>query len=181
MARAQLARLEAEGKLDETLRYEILDGELVIRGAPGKPHEDAVNVLRDHLGSWVRQHGGLVYTGLAAEVGEHQLLPDLSFVGPDRVAEVDDDGFHVAPDLVAEVTSPGSRSLDLDEKRGIYAEVGVAEYWVVDLAGQRVLVHRHDAAGAYQAAEHTAGVLTTAQAPDLEIPVAELFAGDGRR
>lgn len=33
MAHAHLERLDAEGKLDEGLRYEVLNGELVIRGA----------------------------------------------------------------------------------------------------------------------------------------------------
>ena len=33
MARAVLARLEREGKLDDSLRYEILNGDLVIQAS----------------------------------------------------------------------------------------------------------------------------------------------------
>lgn len=63
----------------------------------------------------------------------------------------------------------------LDWLREVYAEIGVPEYWVVDLTEHRVVVHRRDAAGAYQPTEYTTGTLTTEQAPCLEIPAAELF------
>lgn len=116
--------------------------------------------------------------GVAIEIGDEQLVPDLSFIGPDRVDELDADGFHVPPDLVAEVTSLGTRSLDLFKKRNLYAKIGVPEYWVVDLGEGRAVAHRREGAGVYDIVEHTGGVLRTEQAPGLEIPLAELF-GDG--
>lgn len=171
----QLAWLQAQGKLDEGLRYEVLFGELVIRGRPGLAHEKAVRALASIFVRWVERHGGEAFTGLGVEMGGHQLAPDVAFIGPERVAELDEDGFHVPPDLVVEVTSPGTRSLDLTEKAAIYAELGVAEYWVVDLAQRRIVVHRRDAAGAYAATAHTDGVLTTAVAPGLQAPVAAVL------
>lgn len=133
MPHAQLERLEAQGKLDEILRYEVLNGELVIRGSPLLRHQRAVNALMRHFDSWTRQHGGEAFAGLGVEIGPHQLGPDVTFIGPERVDALDVDGFRVPPDLVAEVTSPGSRSLDLHEKRDIYESLGVGGYWVVDL------------------------------------------------
>lgn len=66
--------------------------------------------------------------------------------------------------------------MDLHEKRVVYERLGVTEYWVVDLAEGRVLVHRLADDGAYHTAERTSGTLTTPAAPGLEIPVTELFA-----
>lgn len=175
MAHALLARLEREGKLDEALRYEILGGELVIRGVPQMPHEDAVGALFRCFANWAHRHGGKASTSAGVEIGEHQLVPDVAFIGPDRVAELDLDGFHVPPDLVGEVTSPKGRGRDLVDKREIYAEIGVPEYWVVDLSEPRVVAHRLAADGGYEAAEHTGGTLTTPRAPGLEVPVVELF------
>lgn len=172
MGHAQLERFAAEGKLDEG----FLAGELVIRGAPLIRHERAVNVLMGHVRAWVRGHGGEAFTGIDVEIGAHQLVPELAFVGPERAGELDADGFHVPPDLVIEVTSPGTRSLDLVEKRAVYEAIGVGEYWVVDLAEQRVIVHRRDAQGAYQAAEHAEGTLSTEQASGLEVPVGAVLA-----
>jgi Uma2 family endonuclease len=176
MAHALLERLEAEGKLDEALRYEILNGELVIGGAPRVRHQEAVHVLLEHFRPWVRRHGGAAFTGMGIEIGGQQLIPDLFFIGPDRAGELDADGCRVPPDLVAEVTSPGTRSVDLHEKRDIYARIGVGEYWVVDLTREVVLVHRRDEAGAFAVTEHTDGTLSTPAAPGLAVPVDEVLA-----
>lgn len=178
MAHALLERLEAEGKLDEGLRYEVLNGELVIRGAPQIRHERVVSVLLWRFVHWTSQHGGEAFSGVGIELGGQQLVPDVSFVGPERAGELDPDGFHVAPDLVVEVTSPGTRSMDLHEKRIIYQELGVAEYWIVDLAEGRVLVHRLADDGAYHITERISGTLTPLAAPGLEVPVTELVARD---
>ncbi|MGI8874126.1 MAG: Uma2 family endonuclease, partial [Egibacteraceae bacterium] len=183
MAHAVLEKLEAEGKLDESLRYEILNGELVIRGAPRTRHERAVSTLMRYFTVWAHEHGGDVFAGLGIEIGDQRPIPDCTVIGPDRVDELAEDGFHVPPDLVVEVTSPGTRSLDLHEKRDIYQQLGVPEYWVVDLHRDVVLVHRRDpkVAGptdrcAYAVTEHIAGATRTpAGAPGRAGPAAELL------
>ncbi|MGI8876416.1 MAG: Uma2 family endonuclease, partial [Egibacteraceae bacterium] len=176
MAHALLERLEAEGTLVEGLRCEILNGELVIRGVPLVRHARVVRALVRHLAAWNDAHGGEVFTEVGVEIGDQQLVPDVVFMGPERAGEIDADGFHVPPDLVVEVTSPGTRSLDLHEKRDIYQTLGVGEYWVVDLAGDVVVVHRRDEASRYALTEAAAGTLTALAAPGLQVPVAELLA-----
>lgn len=175
-AHAQLERLDAEGKLDEGLRYEILHGDLVIQGSPRSRHGEVVALVTHHLSSWVGEHGGRVLVGVGVEIGAHRPIPDVVFFTPARAGEVSADGIYVPPDVIVEVTSPGTRSLDLQEKREVYAETGVPEYWVVDLTGDRVVVHRRGDAGLDEVGERTAGALTTDRAPGLEVPVAELLA-----
>lgn len=175
MAHAHLERLDAEDKLDEGLRYEVLNGELVIRGASPARHAETVAVLAQYFCNWTMTHGGRAFAGPGLEIGDHQLVPDLAFIGRERIDEVDEDGFHVAPDLVVEVTSPGTRSLDLHERRDLYDRLGVPEYWVVDLAREAVLVHRRDASGTYQVTELASGTVSTELAAGLEVPVAELL------
>lgn len=181
MAHATLERLERQGKLEEGVRYEVLDGELVVRGAPTARHGETVTVIAEHLDEWTEEHGGEAYTGVGIDLGDQHLMPDVSFIGPKRLNEMDDaelnaDEFHVPPDLVIEVTSPGTRSLDHFEKHDLYQRLGVVEYWVVDLAADVVVTHRLGTAGAYEASEHASGTLTTKQAPGLKLPLAELFA-----
>ncbi len=53
------------------------------------------------------------------------------------------------PDLVAEVADTTLAS-DLDEKKQLYAALGIAEYWVVDVKGQRVLAFWLDEVGRYR-------------------------------
>ena len=40
--------------------------------------------------------------------------------------------FDLAPDWISEVLSPGTRRLDLTDKRRLYAAAGVAHIWFVD-------------------------------------------------
>ncbi len=41
------------------------------------------------------------------------------------------------PDLVGEIADT-SLSLDLDEQKQLYASLGISEYWVIDVKGQRI-------------------------------------------
>jgi Uma2 family endonuclease len=56
------------------------------------------------------------------------------FVRADRAHLVREEGLYAGPDLVVEVASPGTTSLDLVEKRDVYQRLELPEYWVVDLA-----------------------------------------------
>jgi Uma2 family endonuclease len=51
--------------------------------------------------------------------------------------------------LVVEV-SDSTVSFDLTTKAGLYARAGISEYWVVDIAKRRLIVHRDPNAGKYQ-------------------------------
>ncbi len=49
----------------------------------------------------------------------------------------------MAPDLVIEIASAGTRRRDKGRKRAIYEREGVGEYWMVDPdAGQVTVLHR---------------------------------------
>ncbi|MCC3419512.1 MAG: Uma2 family endonuclease [Microcoleus sp. PH2017_29_MFU_D_A] len=56
------------------------------------------------------------------------------------------------PDLVAEISDTTLTS-DLDEKKRLYAALGIPEYWVVDINGVRVLAFRLQENGKYQECE----------------------------
>jgi Uma2 family endonuclease len=53
------------------------------------------------------------------------------------------------PDLVGEIADT-SLSFDLDEQKQIYASLGIAEYWVVDVKGRRIFAFGLTEAGTYQ-------------------------------
>ncbi|WP_457566173.1 Uma2 family endonuclease [Caldithrix abyssi] len=45
-----------------------------------------------------------------------------------------------APDLIIEILSPSSAYYDLVEKKELYEQFGVKEYWIVDPKKQRIEV-----------------------------------------
>ena len=53
------------------------------------------------------------------------------------------------PDLVGEIADP-TLATDLDEKKQLYADLEIPEYWVIDILGKRVLGFRLDADGKYR-------------------------------
>jgi len=57
-----------------------------------------------------------------------------------------------SPNLVGEI-SDTTLAIDLDEKKRIYAELGIAEYWVIDVRAYRIFAFRLDESGVYQQCE----------------------------
>lgn len=53
------------------------------------------------------------------------------------------------PDLVGEVADT-TLATDLDEKKQLYAALGIPEYWVIDIKGERVLAFHLQEDGKYQ-------------------------------
>lgn len=118
---------------ESTGPIELLDGEVYIPPAPTFEHQDCVLSLGTTLRAWARAHP-------PARVG---LAPLDVRLGPNRIVQPDValwvDGLAstaspiaTVPTLIVEVLSPGSRGYDRLTKRLLYAEAGVAEYWILD-------------------------------------------------
>jgi len=64
--------------------------------------------------------------------------PDVAYVRPERLHLAAERGMSGGPDIAVEVVSRESRQRDYGEKRYLYQEAGVAEYWIIDPVQQRV-------------------------------------------
>lgn len=117
--------------LDEhEVRYEVLDGGIVVTPPTGFAHESLVMLI----GSALVQAGppGLAVVGSSYGSyydGDSFLMSDVSVV---READAAEEDTRVPPLLVVEVLSRSTRRRDLLVKREIYAEWGVPSYWLVD-------------------------------------------------
>jgi len=60
----------------------------------------------------------------------NKVAPDIAVVCDRSI--VKGNGIHGVPDLVAEILSPSTAARDKTEKKDIYEEFGVKEYWIVD-------------------------------------------------
>lgn len=139
--------------------YELVEGKLVRMPPPGGEHGEIAGELFGAPRDWVKPRGlGRV---LAAEtgfqLGPHTVLAgDAAFVRADRVPARGSAGrkryWRLAPDLAAEVASPGQRRDDLDAKARAWVDAGVRLVWVVWPATQQVDVWRPDASGTAQRA-----------------------------
>jgi len=57
-----------------------------------------------------------------------------------------------SPDLVGEI-SDTTLAIDLDEKKRLYADLGISEYWVIDVRAYRLFAFKLDETGVYQQCE----------------------------
>jgi Uma2 family endonuclease len=123
--------------LPDEPRCELLYGRLLVTPAPTFRHQEVVGALHALLLAHARRTGGRTAPApVDVVLAPHSVVqPDLVFVGPGR-AEIVRDRVEGAPDLVVEVLSPASARRDRGEKLRLYADAGVAEYWIVDPAAR---------------------------------------------
>jgi Uma2 family endonuclease len=157
----------------ENERVELLEGFLVELRPQRASHASAIEVLTELLYS-ARQPGYKVRVQLPLALGdESEPEPDLCVVpaGDHR------QGHPSEALLVIEVAES---SLAKDRRKAtIYARAGVPEYWLVDVANQRVEVRTQPEGDAYLRQETVASgsELSSSSLPGLNVLVDRIFAG----
>jgi Uma2 family endonuclease len=167
---------------DDGKRYEIIDGELYVSKQPHWNHQAVCTALCAELRGWSKR-SGLGYANLAPGVifaDDDDVAPDVVWIGRERLAAVlaADGKLHAAPDLCAEVLSPGSANerRDREAKLKLYSRRGVQEYWIVDWRARQVEVFRRRQAQLELVATlREADELTSPLLPGFTCPLTTLF------
>ena len=135
----------------EGLRFEVLDGQLVVNASPRRAHQRLLLSLAEQLRR--RCPDGLeVLPGFDVRLLDGDAAePDLLVVDPDQG---DERAVVGPPALVVELLSPTTRLQDLGRKRQLYAALGVPSYWVVDVDEPWLLELRLTDDGTYAEARH---------------------------
>jgi Uma2 family endonuclease len=120
-------------KLPEGERVELLRGRFVVSPAPNTLHQTLVILLSNLLYEASRRSGGRALPGPTDVVlDDHTILqPDALYIRRERRHIIRERVFG-PPDLVIEILSPSNSRRDRIDKLNLYAEYGVAEYWIVD-------------------------------------------------
>jgi len=162
---------------DDRLRYEVIRGELFVTPAPGRPHQRAVRELCTALHTYVVAHGlgEALPAPFEVEFTEDSAVqPDVLVILERQQGRLTAARLYGAPALAIEVVSYASRRTDRLQKRQLYQEEGVPEYWIVDTDARHVERWRPGAT--------TPEVVTRAlvwqpveSVPPLSIDLAQLF------
>jgi Uma2 family endonuclease len=165
---------------DDGRRYELVDGVLYMAAAPNTAHQAALVRFTAYLFTHVELTGlGRVFaaptdvelpTGAVFEPDIVVVLnANLSIVTHKRIVGV--------PDLVIEITSPGTAGYDRRTKQDGYAAGRIPEYWHADPYARTIEILRLEG-GAYQ----QVGVFENEQTlrslvlPNLPVRVEQFFA-----
>ena len=135
---------------------ELWDGELTMSPTPSLEHQQIVLRFARLLQDWTepRSLGEVFIAPLDMVLSPHRVTqPDIGFVATARL-DIIQRVLRGPADLVAEVLSLGSRTRDRIEKRDLYEQYGVREYWIIDPEAQTVEVLFLEA-GRYQLAQRS--------------------------
>jgi Uma2 family endonuclease len=169
-------RMAEAGILHEDSRVELIKRRIVDKAAIGSADMVAVNRLNRLL---------------AMAVGDRGVVSVQNPVRLDKASEPEPDVAILRPgadDLGAPIPSPSDVLLlvevadstlrdDRDEKGPLYAESGIAEYWIVNLVDQVVEVYRGPEAGHYKEVRKLGpgGELDMVMLPGVRLAVSTLL------
>ena len=132
--------------LPSDIRVELIDGSFYTMEAPSINHQLIMKDICYQLDKYVTEKKGPCIV-LPAPVDVQLFNDNKNMVQPDVVVLCDmekTDGKRIygAPDFVVEVVSPGSTQKDFKVKFNRYSDAGVREYWLVDMAKERIVVYQ---------------------------------------
>jgi Uma2 family endonuclease len=158
---------------DNSRRYELEEGVLVVTPRPAKLHQRVIYKLVPLLNEQL-PHEWEAFGEVDVIVDSHEpatvRIPDVV------VARSDDNQLAKAAEvlLAVEVISPGSRRRDTKVKPMEYAEAGIPHYWVIDLEPPISLRVFHLAGTYYQEAPDVTGRFSTTEPFALSFDLNEL-------
>lgn len=173
-------RMAETGILDEDERVELLDGDVIQLSQPGYRHAAVVDRL-------VALFAPLAGKSFIVRVQNPVVLDEFSAPQPDiaLLRYTKDFYGHAHPRasdmLLAVEVADSTVGKDLVWKARLYAAAGIPEYWVLDLNGDRVVVHTQPSASGFLSVQTFArgDVVTTAVFPKKYWRVEELLGSSG--
>jgi len=138
-------------KMNETAtnRYEFIDGEIYLLGAPNVIHQRIVSRLHIELDQYLKGKPCDVFASpfdvtLNRRGDEHfknVVQPDVLVICNWRDYLDESGHFTGIPRLVIEVLSPGNTIKEMITKLDLYRDSGIEEYWIVDPIRNGVVIY----------------------------------------
>ena len=166
--------------------FELIFGNKVIKNYTTPLHNEIIEEIKSALRSKAKEAKkncrffsdtvALWCGDMNDEFTDSMFLPDIMAVCDPKEGEIRQDGVHVVPEFVCEVTSASSWGYDLNQKRQVYKGIGVKEYWVVDPEKRYVAIHvLDDPEGSYTAHWEQLDRPVRTRVSDVEIDLRDIF------
>lgn len=155
---------------------ELLNGEIIEMSPEGEPHASASVEAGEYLMQLLGDRAQVrPAKPITLPMVNSEPEPDLAIVH--RLGR-EYRQHHPYPEHIFWVVEYSNTSLskDLDEKKRLYAEAHIPEYWVVNLQDMIVLVFRQPVDGSYQVEQRMqTGTISPLAFPDLSVSIHRLL------
>ena len=157
--------------LPDEPRCELIYGRFCPSPSPTPLHQYVALRLGRLLDDVAERTGGLALLApVDVHLAQHSVVqPDLLYISADR-SEIIQDRIEGAPDLAVEILSPSTASRDQVHKLNLYAQAGVAEYWIVDPARVHIAFLVSDR-GAFTVRLPESGRWSSPALPEVELDI----------
>ncbi len=131
--------------IEDDKRYELIDGVLYEMSSPTIMHQQIVGELYVQLYNYLKGKKCKVFISPLAvclsgyrnpRKEENEVQPDIIVLCDEN--KITDKCIEGAPDLLIEVSSPGTRKHDIFRKFNLYQRYGVKEYWIIDIETETI-------------------------------------------
>ncbi|WP_017315860.1 Uma2 family endonuclease [Mastigocladopsis repens] len=158
-------------------KLELLKGEIVEMSPEGEPHAYSSDEAGEYLASLLAERAKVRHAKPITLPNDSEPEPDIAIV--QRLGREYRE-HHPYPENIFWLIEYANSSLekDLETKSKIYAEVGIPEYWVVNLKKLHLVVFREPLDGEYAAKlTLTAGTIQPLAFPDVSVCVEQIING----
>jgi len=168
-------RMAATGILHEDDRVELIEGEIVEMTPIGRRHMAAVDYLNRRVTQGCGDRAIVRIQGAVRLSPQSEPQPDLLLLKPrtDFYRNAD-----AGPDDVLLLVEVAETSLDYDRtvKARLYGRAGIAEYWLVDLDGGQIEIHRTPSPDGYRDLQRRprGEPIAPGSFPDITVTVADI-------
>jgi Uma2 family endonuclease len=135
------------------IKVEILANELLIMPSPSQKHQEIVGELYVAMRTFSKKNklGKVILSPFDMVFDENTVqTPDIFYVSISRQEILDGKRALGDPDLVVEVWSEGNKKREREEKRALYEQKGVTEFWAIYPKKEKITVEVLNEQGKYQ-------------------------------
>lgn len=171
-------RKEFYDKVDENMKAEFINGEMIIHSPVMLRHNFATSKLFKIIDTYADIHD-LGFTGIEKimiSLTRNDYEPDICFFDKDKADNfTPTQKLFPAPDFIVEVLSTSTEAIDRGIKFRDYAAHGVTEYWIVDPDNEIVEQYKLKDGEYTQLKKSDDGTIHCVVLQGLDIPVRAIF------
>ena len=133
-------------KLEEGAPYQLINGMFVKSPSPVPYHQTISKRIQFELYKFEQLGKGKVFNApMDVYLSEDNTFqPDLIFIVTERLSIIGSKKIEGPPDIVIEILSPHTAYYDLQQKKKIYEQYGVKEYWIVDPMAKSIDIYKNE-------------------------------------